>query len=101
MKHYPRSRAAEWPRRPILDEYGHVAHNSTVKRLLGLSPRQHIPLTAVAPVTVNNGWRLYVVALGENGRRFHRVRAVCPYCNLDISAGRTGQHVTHCKGSAD
>jgi hypothetical protein len=68
----------------------------TVRQLFGL-PRSNLPREGVLPIVVR-GVRLWIEpARGFDVRR-HRVRAECPACGQEMSAGRLHQHV--CRGNA-
>lgn len=72
------------------------AHNSALRRMVGL-PSERLPEN---PTTLElgqvDGFRVYLRPFRGDGRRTHRMRAVCQ-CGADISAGRTHQH--KCKGT--
>ena len=61
-----------------------------VKGLLGLSPTAHFPAEGLAPRDVQ-GVQIYVTAARNDGRRKHRVFAICP-CGRHVPAGRMSQH---------
>jgi hypothetical protein len=61
-----------------------------VKGLLGLSPTAHFPAEGLAPRDIQ-GVQVYVTAARNDGRRKHRVFAICP-CGRHIPAGRMFQH---------
>lgn len=61
-----------------------------VKALLGLSPTAHFPADGLAPRDVQ-GTQIYVTAARNDGRRKHRVFAICP-CGRHVPAGRMSQH---------
>ena len=61
-----------------------------VKVLLGLSPAAHFPADGLAPRDIQ-GAQIYVTAARNDGRRKHRVFAICP-CGRHVPAGRMFQH---------
>jgi len=61
-----------------------------VKALLGLSPAAHFPADGLAPRDIQ-GAQIYVTAARNDGRRKHRVFAICP-CGRHVPAGRMFQH---------
>ena len=61
-----------------------------VKALLGLSPKDHFPADGLAPRDIQ-GAQIYVTAARNDGRRKHRVFAICP-CGRHVPAGRMFQH---------
>ena len=61
-----------------------------VKGLLGLSPTAHFPTEGLAPRDIQ-GAQIYVTAARNDGRRKHRVFAICP-CGRHVPAGRMFQH---------
>ena len=72
---------------------GHNAWSDQVKALLGLGPKQKLPVAGLPPQRVA-GIAVWVEPLSESSRRrrVHRVKAQCPVCHLVLSAGRLGQH---------
>ena len=74
------------------------ASSDDMLALLGLDPDKHIPAAGLPPRDIQ-GITVYVRPLDPNRnrrRKLHRVRALCPTCGKDVSAGRLFQHVvTH------
>lgn len=78
---------------------GWSQYNATspeMREMLGLAPNAKLPVEGMPPRNIQ-GWTVYVRPLpprGDSRRRrcAHRVRAICPKCRKDISAGRTHQH---------
>lgn len=83
---------------PIYNKYGRVAQNRDIREMLGLSLTAHLPANGV-PLIYIQGWRVWVeplkpLAPGKlHTSKPHRIRAMCPRCKLEVSAGRTGQHL--------
>ncbi len=77
----------------ITGERGWTAHSHHVKAMLGLNVNAHLPAAGLAPQVIQ-GIVVYVAPLDptRSARRTHRVRAVCPDCAKDMSAGRLHQH---------
>ena len=71
-------------------EVSRKASAGRVKELLGLSPTAHFPPEGLAPRMVQ-GATLYVTPARNDGRRKHRVFAICP-CGRHVPAGRMFQH---------
>lgn len=70
------------------------AQSAEIKAKLGLSEHASLPVNGMSPRLVD-GYILYVLPLNPLQRTYHRphrVRAICPVCDKDISAGRIGQH---------
>lgn len=71
-------------------------HSDQMKILLGLPPKAKLPAEGMDPCYIQ-GVRVWVNPLPPHGNRmhagFHRVRAQCPHCGEDMSAGRLNQHV--------
>ena len=84
---------------------GRNAHNSTMKRLLGLDPNKHLPAAGLPPQTIQ-GIRVWVMPAGAPKMRTnrwtgaqcvvksstHRIMGECPHCSAVMSAGRLHQH---------
>lgn len=73
-----------------------ACHSNGMKILFGLNPKQKWPAEGLPARTIN-GIKIWVNPLqGEkpnHGKRHtHRVRAKCPYCGQEMSAGRINQH---------
>ena len=64
-----------------------------VKQLLGIKGKLPVDASGYGPWNIQ-GWQVYILGLAEARKAglFHRVRAICPDCGADISAGRTHQH---------
>lgn len=68
---------------------------SDIRLRLGIFPNQKLPPGGTFAAIVD-GWIVYVRPIGKKTRwrrMEHRVRAICPQCDLNISAGRIAQHV--------
>lgn len=72
---------------------GWNAHSYQMKALLGLGEKAKIPAEGM-PARVIQGITVYVLSLVQAKERkvFHRVRAICPHCAAEMSAGRMHQH---------
>lgn len=75
------------PRRPHWN-----AHHNAVREMLGMDPRRLPENTELVEFGVIDGFRLFLTPFRGDGRRKHRLRAICA-CGANISAGRTHQHV--------
>lgn len=78
----------------IRTERGWNAHSNDMKRFFGLDPKKKWPANGMAAITIQ-GVPVFVISLAQAKERkvFHRVRANCPACNMEMSAGRLHQHV--------
>lgn len=78
----------------IKDSRGRNAHSSQIKILLGLDQKAKLPKEGM-PVREIQGIKVFVAPLdpARSRRRLHRVRAICPACGMEMSAGRLHQHV--------
>lgn len=85
---------AKFLKDPRWPERKQNAQSHGVKILLGLDPDAKLPAEGMAPRLIQ-GVQIYVRPLDPktSRRRVHRVRAICPDCGADISAGRLHQHV--------
>lgn len=74
------------------------AHSGEMRTLLGLRYNEKLPVEGMPPRIIQ-GIKVWVTPLGPNPTKYkrsnHRVRAECPTCHRDISAGRLKQH--NCK----
>jgi hypothetical protein len=61
-----------------------------VKELLGLNPKAHFPAEGLAPRDIQ-GVPVYVTPDRNDGRRKHRVFAICA-CGRHVPAGRMFSH---------
>ncbi len=92
----------------IMNGWGYNAHSHHMKAILGLSAKAKLPAEGVAPqmisahVTSPSGIgegitrvKVWVAPLDptRSARRVHRVRAECPRCLKEMSAGRLFSHV--------
>lgn len=68
----------------------HAAGAGGMKTLLGLSPKAKFPPEGLPPRDVQ-GFQVYVTPARGDGRRKHRVFAVCT-CGTHVPAGRMHQH---------
>lgn len=77
----------------IRDQWGRNAQSHNVKKMLGLEPKAKLPKEGM-PAREIQGITVYVRPLDAktSARRLHRVRAICPHCNKDLSVGRLHQH---------
>lgn len=77
----------------IRDSWGRNAQSSELKTMLGLDPKAKLPADGM-PAQEIQGYTVYIRPLDakSSARRVHRVRAICPRCKKDLSAGRLHQH---------
>jgi len=89
----------------IRNAYGRAAHSHDIKVLMGFRAQDKLPWTGQKPFILQ-GVKVYIRPLegealrdsswayGRAYRRMnHRVRAICPLCEKDLSAGRLNQHL--------
>lgn len=90
----------------IIGPRGHNIHSHHLRTLIGLSDTKHMPAEGMAPVFVDaeqrNGKTLIAYVKVKvwldplkpvrNKERGHRMRAQCPFCLANVSAGRLFQH---------
>lgn len=78
----------------LVTDRGWTAHSHHVKAMLGLDVDAHLPAAGLAP-QILQGIKVWVAPLdpARSHRRVHRVRAECPDCQKEMSAGRLHQHV--------
>jgi hypothetical protein len=89
----------------IRNSHGHAAHSWAIKEHLGLRSEAKIPVDGM-PRREIQGVTVYVVPLLGEAKKDsswafsrayrrckHRVRAICPVCQKDLSAGRLNQHL--------
>jgi hypothetical protein len=81
----------------ILNEYGYNVFSNELRQLLGLPDKAKLPAEGLPARTVQ-GITIFVrpapPSRGIRGGGKHRVRAICPECSKDVSAGRLQQHMT-------
>jgi hypothetical protein len=88
----------------ILNKYGRNAQSHHLKPLLGLTVEQKLPNAGLEPQFLNAAVayndkpieqyvkvKVWIAPL-KAGRKVHRVRAQCPWCHKEVSAGRLFQH---------
>lgn len=68
------------------------AHSHHVKEMFGLRPEQKWPSEGLPARTIQ-GIVVWVEPLLLGRGKMHRVRALCPQCQHEMSAGRLHQHV--------
>lgn len=87
----------------LRDEHGRHAQTKAIFRLLGLEvsklPKEGRPLREIQGILVYV--RPYLDRGDFSKSSEHRVRALCPHCSKDVSAGRLFQHVPACKNNPD
>lgn len=79
-------------RHPQRNEF--PAHSHHVLPMLGLKPGAHLPRDGMPPREIQ-GIVVWVEPVQEEDTGFgapHRVRAKCPACGKEMSAGRLPQH---------
>jgi hypothetical protein len=78
----------------ITGRFGYNAQSDDMRTMLGLPPKAKLPAEGMLPRDIQ-GFSVYVAPLdpARRRRRGHRVRAICPRCHVDISAGRVMQHM--------
>jgi len=78
---------------PRWPEHKRNVHDSGMKILMGLDPKAKWPAGGL-PMRMVQGVFIYVRSLEDARERkeFHRVRAICPGCSREMSAGRLFQH---------
>ena len=82
--------------KPYEDQKGsYTLHQYTLKVLLGLDPKRHLPKEGLGPQMVGNV-EVWVTPAGPyKGHKSstHRVLCKCPKCGETMSAGRLHQHM--------
>lgn len=79
------------------------AHSYGLKVLLGMQPEDKLPIDGTEPVYINAEQREGATKIADVKvkvwvaervvqRKVHRVRAECPFCLKEVSAGRLFQH---------
>lgn len=95
MKDASKMRSAD--KSMIKNDRGLNVHDSDIKRMFGLDPKQKWPERGMAAIKIQ-GFTVWVRSLDAarctepNKRRSHRVRVLCPICDKDLSLGRLHQH---------
>lgn len=89
----------------IKNKWGRNAQSHEIKAMLGLGTKAKLPVagmsrrflegqTDTGKLVAVNVWVAPLKPRGERtSAREHRVRAQCPFCNVEVSAGRLFQHV--------
>jgi len=78
----------------LLNKHGRQFSNGQLRGVILGDPAKPWPAGGWSGGYMDNVY-VYVLPAGK-GR--HRVHAVCPYCDLHVSAGRLQQHLKGCRG---